>query len=224
MKSFAQILKLAARRKGTGVAEIEKLLPKVPSLKLLAAIPDDRWLSGMSRAIFQFGFNWQVVEKKWPGFEEAFHGFDLSRCARLTDEDMDALLKDTRIIRNPPKVRSVQANAVFLLELAQQHGSVGKLVADWPADRFVDLVAIFKKGGTRLGGPTSQYFLRSMGKESFILSKDVVAALMREGVVEKEPTAKKDLEKVQAAFNAWARESGRSLTHISRVLALSTGD
>lgn len=223
MRSFAEILKLAAKRKG-GVAAIEKELPKVKSAKQLAAIPDDRWLSAMSRAIFQFGFNWQVVEKKWPGFEEAFHGFDLRRCAHLTDEAMDKLLKDPRIIRNPPKVRSVQANALFLLQLAKEHGSIGNLVGDWPADRYIDLVEIFTKGRNRLGGTTAQYFLRSMGQESFILSRDVVAALIREGVVTKAPTAKKDLEKVQAAFNQWAEESGRPLTHVSRILAMSVGD
>jgi len=37
------------------------------------------------------------------------------------------------------------------------------------------------------------------------------------------PKGKRDLQAVQEAFNAWAKESGRDLTAISRVLALSTG-
>jgi 3-methyladenine DNA glycosylase Tag len=63
--------------------------------------------------------------------------------------------------------------------------------------------------------------LRGMGVDSFILTRDVVRALVREGVVEKAPTAKRDLARVQAAFNQWSEESGRPLTQISRVLACS---
>lgn len=220
MRSYAQIHAMAAKRKG-GSEALEALLPKALSPKKVAAIPDDRWLAGLSRAIFQFGFNWKVIETKWPGFEEAFGGFDLRACAMLNDDGLDKLLKDTRIVRNPPKVRSVQENAVFLLGLSREHGPIGKFVADWPSERYVELVDLLKKGGSRVGVQTAQYFLRSMGKESFILSQDVVKALIREGVVAKTPTAAKDLQKVQEAFNAWKKESERSLTEISRTLSLS---
>ena len=55
------------------------------------------------------------------------------------------------------------------------------------------------------------------------MSRDVVAALIGEGVVDKNPTSQRDLGAVQAAFNAWHTESGRSLAAISRVLAVSAG-
>lgn len=220
MRSYAQIHAMAAERKG-GSEALEALLPKALTARKLAAIPDDRWLAGLSRAIFQFGFNWKVIETKWPGFEEAFQGFDLRACAMLNDEALDALLKDTRIVRNPPKVRSVQENAVFLLGLSREHGGVGKLVAGWPSERYVELVDLLKAGGSRVGAQTAQYFLRSMGKESFILSQDVTRALIREGVVAKPPTSARDMRKVQEAFDAWKKESKRSFTEISRTLSLS---
>jgi len=219
MRSYAQIHAMAARRKG-GAEALEALLAKPLAPRKLAAIPDDRWLAALTRAIFQFGFNWKVIENKWPGFEAAFQGFDLRACAMLNDEALEALLKDTRIVRNPPKVRAVQENATFLLGLSREHGSVGKLVAGWPAERYVELVDLLRKGGSRVGAQTAQYFLRSMGKESFILSRDVIAALIREGVVAKAPTAARDMQKVQEAFNAWKKESGRSLSEISRTLSL----
>ena len=49
----------------------------------------------------------------------------------------------------------------------------------------------------------------------------MVAALIREGVVRRRPGGKRDLAAVQAAFNRWSAESGRDLTAISRVLAMS---
>ena len=66
-------------------------------------------------------------------------------------------------------------------------------------------------------------FVRDLGTPSFITSRDVAAALVREGVVSKAPSGKKDMRAVQDAFNAWAKESGRDLTSISRVLAMSVG-
>ena len=51
----------------------------------------------------------------------------------------------------------------------------------------------------------------------------MVAALIGEGVVDKNPTAQRDLKAAQDAFNAWRAESGRSLAEISRVLAISVG-
>jgi 3-methyladenine DNA glycosylase Tag len=78
-----------------------------------------------------------------------------------------------------------------------------------------------RKKGSRLGGNTGQYFLRFAGIDSFILSQSVVNRLIAEGVVDKAPTSAKDKAALQAAFNAWRAQSGRSLTEISRILAVS---
>jgi hypothetical protein len=49
-----------------------------------------------------------------------------------------------------------------------------------------------------------------------------VSRLIVEGVVEKAPTSKTAMKAVQHAFNEWQAQSGKSLTEISRVLAMST--
>ncbi len=60
-----------------------------------------------------------------------------------------------------------------------------------------------------------------MGKDSFILSRDVVAALRREQVFDGTPTSKSSLRSIQDAFNHWVEDGGRSLTRVSRVLAFT---
>jgi 3-methyladenine DNA glycosylase Tag len=62
-----------------------------------------------------------------------------------------------------------------------------------------------------------------MGKDSFILSRDVVTALRREGIFTGSPTSKSSLVAIQAAFNEWVADGGRSLTRVSRVLAFTVG-
>lgn len=218
--SFADLHARAAARKG-GDAALEALLTDPKTAEELAAIPDDRWLSDMTRRIFQSGFNWKVIDSKWDGFEEAFWGFDVGRCALMSDEDLDRLVSDKRIVRNGAKIRSVRDNAAFLQELTAEYGSAAKCFADWPGDDFTGLLEMLKKRGARLGGRVGAIAMRFMGKDGFILSEDVVKALIREGVVDKAPSSRKDMAAVQAAFNAWATQSGRPLSHISRVLAFT---
>jgi len=222
MRSFEQIFTMAAKRKG-GPEALEDLLSKPKSAAALRRIGDDRWLAGMTKSVFQAGFNWKVVENMWAGFETAFEGFDIGRCAIMNDDDFARLVSDTRIVRHGTKIRSVQENAAFLVDLAKEQGSAANVLAHWPSDDYVGLLAMLKKRGSRLGGNTGQYFLRFMGKNSFILSRDVTARLIAEGVVDKAPTSQKAMAAVQEAFNTWSKQSGRSLTEISRVLAMSAG-
>ncbi|MCT8158504.1 DNA-3-methyladenine glycosylase I [Pseudoruegeria sp. SHC-113] len=222
MRTFDEILEISGNRHGGVQAVVAQLTPPKSPAEL-AQIGDDRWLSQMTKAVFQAGFSWKVIEAKWPGFETAFKGFDPGACAMMDDAWFDSLLTDTAIVRNGTKIRTVQENAVFLLDLARGHGSAARCFADWPSEDYIGLLALIKKEGSRLGGTSGQYMLRMMGKESFILSRDVVARLIAEGVIDKPPTSKKALVAVQEAFNGWKAESGRSLTEISRVLAMSCG-
>jgi len=224
LKRFDEIYERAAERKG-GAAALEALIAEWPpkSKAELAAIPDHRWLAEMTRGVFRAGFNWQVIDNKWPGFEAAFHAFDPPLNAAMSEEEFDAHLKDTRIIRNAQKVASVRANAQFLVDLAREHGSAAKFFADWPDDDFVGLLELMKKRAARCAGETAMRFFRGMGKPAFITTRDVSAALIDAGVIDKEPTSRKDLQVVQDAFNAWSAASGRDLNALSRVLALSIG-
>lgn len=226
MRTFAQIEAIAAKRHG-GVRSLEerfRILDK-DTLSHPETLPDDRWLSMFTRFVFSAGFNWKVIDAKWPGFEEAFMGFEPRRWAMMSDDDFDALTRDTRIVRNAGKIISVRDNAIFLRDLCEEHGKpAGKVLGSWPSEDYVGLLALLKKRGSRLGGSTSGYALRHIGKDSFLLSRDVVAALVREGVVDKTPTSRRAMAAVQDAFNTWMNESGHGLTRISRTLAHSVGN
>ena len=222
MRSLSDILAISVDRKGSEAVIFEGFEPS-KSPDALRAIPDDRWLSSMSRAIFQAGFNWKVVERMWPGFETAFLGFDVGRCAMMSDDRFDELCKDTSIIRYPQKILSVQSNAVFLQDMAKEHGSIADMIANWPSKDLVTLLEKLKKEGSRLGGTTGQYFLRSMGVDGYIMSKDVIGRLIAEDVIDKPPSSKSAMIAVQNAMNTWSEESGKSLKEISRILATSCG-
>ena len=220
MQSFDVIFKQACKRHG-GEKEVAAQLSKPKSKAALKKIADDRWLAGMTRAVFQAGFSWKVIDAKWPGFEEAFEGFDVPRVAFYADEELERLVSDKRIVRNGAKIKATITNARLVAELAAEHGSAGAFFANSNPENYIDLLDILKKRGSYLSGGSAQYFLRFSGVDSWIMSSSVVAALKQAGVVDKAPTSKKALAATQDAFNQWREESGRSLTEISRILALS---
>ncbi len=219
LEHFTKIYQRAIRRKGE--AELLAQLPrslKPATLKRKAA---EHFLSAMSRSVFCSGFVWKIVDYKWPEMTEVLHGFDPVACAYQSEEAIEALTRDTRVIRHRKKLQSVRDNAVFVLDIEREHGSFGAFLADWPVDDIIGLHRELKQRGSRLGGRTGQFFLRRVGKDTFCLSRDVVGALIRQGVVSKSPTSQRDLSAVQSAFNDWREQSGRPLCEISRILSCS---
>ena len=220
MHHFDEILAIAAERKG-GVDAVLSGIPSPKSADDLAAIPDDRWLAQMARGILQAGISWKVVDSKWPDIEEAFHGFDIGFLTFQPDDWFYDLCEDKRVIRSPPKLRAILDNAAFIRRVSAEAGSFGRKIGDWPAEDFASLLQWLQKEGARLGGATGPYALRQMGKESYILSQDVTARLIAEGVIDKPAGSKASMKAVQGAFNTWMEQSGRSLTEISQTLARS---
>ena len=80
------------------------------------------YLEVMTKAVFESGISWAIIEAKWPGFQAAFHGFDPERIANLSPDEVDALTSDTRIIRNRRKIESTVHNAQTMLALEQEFG------------------------------------------------------------------------------------------------------
>ena len=221
---FKRIRERAAKRKG-GEKVLASLLPKKRDNKALAKLGDDRVLTEMARRVFSAGFVWSVIDQKWPGFEAAFLGFNPKRLLFQPAEFWHDLASDKRIVRNPQKIKSVRENAKFVSDIAAEHGSFGKFLASWPADDQVGLMELLAKRGSRLGGNTCQYLLRFLGRDSFILTNDLILCLRDSGVpISEKGTSKKDQRLAQDQINAWARETGLPLTHISRICSMSIGE
>jgi len=122
------------------------------------------YLDVLTRAAFQSGISWRVVEAKWPGTTEAFGGFDPERVANLTPADVDALAADTRLIRNRAKINATVQNAETVLALDREHGSFKKYLRSFPTYDALqaDLVKRFKF----LGDMGAYWFLYVVGEQT----------------------------------------------------------
>ena len=72
----------------------------------------------------QAGLSWLTILKRRGGYKEAFADFDPQIVAQYTPEKIEVLLRDPGIIRNQQKVNSVVNNAVLILEIINEYGSL----------------------------------------------------------------------------------------------------
>ncbi|MCL4328462.1 MAG: DNA-3-methyladenine glycosylase I [Candidatus Thermoplasmatota archaeon] len=76
----------------------------------------------------QAGLSWKTVLYKRENYRKAFLGFDPEKVARFTDANVQELMKDSGIIRNGLKIRSVIQNAASFLAVRDEFGSFDEYV------------------------------------------------------------------------------------------------
>lgn len=137
---------------------------------------DERLFEKLSLEGFQAGLSWITILRRRPGFREAFFDFDIERVARLSDEEVEKLMLDGRIIRNRQKILATRSNAAVTLELIRERpGALDELIwgfappararpatlADLPAitPESTALSNALRALGDRFVGPTTMYAL-----------------------------------------------------------------
>ncbi len=123
----------------------------------------DDYLEAMSKCVFQSGMSWQVVHNKWETTREAFHDFAVETVAGLGPDDIDDLVRDTRVIRNRRKLDAVVANAERLIELDSEHGGFRNYLRSH--GDFEATVKALKKDFKFLGNTGSYVFLYVVGEQ-----------------------------------------------------------
>ena len=121
------------------------------------------YLEILTKAVFQSGMSWSVVEAKWDGFRQAFEGFDPATVAAFADDDVERLAADKRIIRNRRKIEATITNAEAMLALDGGPGGFSGWLHSH-AD-FDDTVAALR-GEFRFVGDSGAYFFLYVVGES----------------------------------------------------------
>ena len=121
------------------------------------------YLEVMSKAVFQAGISWKVVESKWPATKSAFHGFDPQALTKLKMAEVEDIARDPRIIRNFRKIDAVIGNAQRMLELEKRHASFQKYLRSF--NSYDELTRDMKKQFKFLGDMGCYYFLYVVGEK-----------------------------------------------------------
>lgn len=130
----------------------------------------------------QAGLSWLTILRRRNAYQKAFHQFSIADCAVMTDEELEQILHQKKVIANRRKVYSVRANAQAIQHIQSQYGSFaaylwkytdGKVqCAHWAAESDVPTASPLskqishdlKKQGFQFVGPVIIYsFLQAIG-------------------------------------------------------------
>jgi 3-methyladenine DNA glycosylase Tag len=121
------------------------------------------YLGIMSKAVFQSGMSWKVIENKWSGTTEALREFDPHAIAEMDEEDIEELMQDTRLIRNRKKLNAIVHNAQTMISLDEEHGGFQKYLRSH--DDFWSTVKSIRSEFKFMGDVGTFYFLYVVGEE-----------------------------------------------------------
>jgi DNA-3-methyladenine glycosylase I len=121
------------------------------------------YLEVMSKAVFQSGMSWKVVDAKWEGIQEAFNGFDVQQVAAFDDRKLETLSNDKRVIRNVRKLSAIVSNARKMIELDDQYGSFRDYLRAYGG--FDGTLKALREDFKFLGPTGIYYFLYVVGEQ-----------------------------------------------------------
>jgi 3-methyladenine DNA glycosylase Tag len=136
--------------------------PSKPPEKIQPNSLDD-YLEVMSKAVFQSGMSWKVVESKWDTIREAFYQFNIHEVASMDEHDLDMLVEDRRVIRNYRKLAAIVENARKMIALDKEHGSFKRYLRAY--EDFNTTLKIIKRDFKFMGNFGVYYFLYVVGEQ-----------------------------------------------------------
>jgi DNA-3-methyladenine glycosylase I len=135
---------------------------------------DDAMFERIALEGFQAGLSWITILKRREGFRAAFHDFEITKVAQMTDSDVDRLMTDSGIIRNRAKIVATIKNAQlalavpggisdFVWQFAPERGLHSTSVHDFEWKATSPESEALSKGLRKIGfgfvGPTTMYAL-----------------------------------------------------------------
>ncbi len=220
MSDFKTVREAAIARLGSEAA-LRKRIPKVKSRKALKSADDRFYFNIISFRVFSTGLKRSMVEGKWPAFQEVFRDFEPRRVRAMNDEDLEALMNDTRIIRHWGKIRATHHNSGAICQVAEEFGGFGAYIADWPAEDIDGLWLDLSKRFKHLGGRSAPLVLRFVGKDTYMPSPDAIRALRHFALYDGDGKGKREMRKIGGIITDLAKTNGKRLSEISMTLAVA---
>jgi len=139
---------------------------------------DNKLFEMLSLQTYAAGLNWRTALEKRQAFNKAFHNYDVATVAKMTLNDIDALMQDPDIIRNQHKLEATLANAIAIQKVQQEFGSFDKYLRhftagqpaltpedlDGKAKLATEVSDDMKKRGFKFVGPSTAFnYLQGVG-------------------------------------------------------------
>ena len=126
---------------------------------------EDAYFENMTRVIFLAGLSWKMIDKKWPNFKKAFKNFSIDDVAKFSEQNLQHLIGDARIVRNRAKIIATINNAKQFENIKKEYGSFQHYLDS--LDKSGNYALVIKELGkkfSRIGPSSARIFLYSVGE------------------------------------------------------------
>jgi len=120
------------------------------------------YLAVMSRAVFQAGLSWKMIETRWNDYLRLFEGFDPVVVAAFDGTDIERILNDGGVVRVYKKALATVENARTMLELDREHGGFRNYLRSFGS--YAALATDLRKRFKFVGELSAYYFLFRVGE------------------------------------------------------------
>jgi hypothetical protein len=147
----------AATPKGAPPPRKSKPTPPERIPRVIDAPSLDDHLEVMTRAIFQAGLSWALIDARWAAFRTAFEGFSCAVIGTYGDGDVERIMEAEGVVHSRSKIAGAIANARALQALAAEHGDIATYARSFPS--YDALYADARKRFAYLGDLSCYYWL-----------------------------------------------------------------
>ena len=120
----------------------------------------------MSKAVFNAGFSYQVVNNKWEDIKEVFYDFEPKIISNWTVDEISKALNSPKIIRNSRKVTAIVSNAKVFLDLLNKYRTFENYLKSFREKPYEEKQKILSKQFKWLGPTGAHFFLWSIGEDA----------------------------------------------------------
>jgi 3-methyladenine DNA glycosylase Tag len=132
---------------------------RIPRPVKLSTLDDH--LEIITRAVFQAGLSWAMIDSQWGAFEAGFDHFSVERVANYGEFDIDRLMSTDGIVHSAKKIAGTIANAKALIELGRRFGSIDAYLARFSS--YDELRADVRERFAFVGDLSTYYWLFRTG-------------------------------------------------------------
>jgi len=120
----------------------------------------------LSKAVFNAGFSYQVVNNKWEDIKEVFYDFEPKIISNWTVDEISKALNSPKIIRNSRKITIIVSNANVFLDLLNKYKTFENYLKSFRDKPYEEKQKILSKQFKWLGPTGAHFFLWSIGEDA----------------------------------------------------------
>ena len=120
------------------------------------------YLAVMSKAVFQAGVSWALIDSRWLEFEAAFENFNPERVSKFNEAKISEIIENPKLFKSERKVRATIHNAATMAAIDTEYDGFRNYLRSFSS--YSELSKDLRKRFKNFGELSVYYFLFRVGE------------------------------------------------------------